>query len=270
MDGKVFPMSKYEVGSTAPPFHPWCRCCTAPYFEDMKGIGERFARDPETGKTYTVPKDMTYKEWKAKQDEKLKHKDSTLKGVTPREFVAAGEKAENDSVKKALAFHKQKKTPEQKETSTPDRISIVTEEYLQRKGNPDGHYEIPEGYDLSKHRNECTMAEWISRNFGGTIRLLNESSVPGEKTADYEWDGRLWELKTASSVNAVDAALRKAVKQIYSNPGGVIIDFIGKDTDYDAVLEAAKHRMSRWRFEGTIDAIFTSDEKTLFVVRIKK
>ena len=70
MDGKVFPMSKYEVGSTAPPFHPWCRCCTAPYFEDMKGVGERFARDPETGKTYTVPRDMTYKEWKAKQDAK--------------------------------------------------------------------------------------------------------------------------------------------------------------------------------------------------------
>ena len=31
LDGKVFKMSDYQVGLTAPPFHPWCRCCTAPY-----------------------------------------------------------------------------------------------------------------------------------------------------------------------------------------------------------------------------------------------
>ncbi len=69
MDGRVYKMSDYVVGSTAPPFHPWCRCCTAPYFADMEGIGERYARDAETGERYKVPKDMTYKEWKAKQDE---------------------------------------------------------------------------------------------------------------------------------------------------------------------------------------------------------
>ena len=31
MDSKVFKMSDYQVGLTAPPFHPWCRCCTTPY-----------------------------------------------------------------------------------------------------------------------------------------------------------------------------------------------------------------------------------------------
>lgn len=70
MDRKVFPMSAFEAGVTAPPFHPWCRCTTAPYFEDMAGIGERFARDPVTGRTYTVPKDMTYEDWKKAQEEK--------------------------------------------------------------------------------------------------------------------------------------------------------------------------------------------------------
>lgn len=68
MDGRVYKMSEFAVGSTAPPFHPWCRCCTAPYFADMEGIGERYARDVETGKSYTIPKDITYKEWKAQQD----------------------------------------------------------------------------------------------------------------------------------------------------------------------------------------------------------
>lgn len=68
LDGKVFKMSEYEVGVTANPFHPWCRCCTAPYFEDMAGVGGRFARDVVTGERYTVPKDMTYEQWKAQQD----------------------------------------------------------------------------------------------------------------------------------------------------------------------------------------------------------
>lgn len=64
LDGKVFSMSDFKPGTTAPPFHPRCRCCTAPYFEDMEGVGERAARDAETGKTYYVPSDMKYNDWK--------------------------------------------------------------------------------------------------------------------------------------------------------------------------------------------------------------
>lgn len=58
------------MGVTAEPLHPCCRCITAPYFEDMAGLGERYARDIGTSKTYKVPSNMTYKQWKAKQDEK--------------------------------------------------------------------------------------------------------------------------------------------------------------------------------------------------------
>jgi SPP1 gp7 family putative phage head morphogenesis protein len=63
MDGQVFPMSEYQAGTTAPPFHPFCRGTTVPYFDD--DIGERAARDPETGETHYVPSDMKYTEWKA-------------------------------------------------------------------------------------------------------------------------------------------------------------------------------------------------------------
>ena len=65
LDGEHAPMSEYKEGITAPPFHPWCRCTTVPYFEDMKGIGERWMRNPETGKGDYVPSDMTYEEWKS-------------------------------------------------------------------------------------------------------------------------------------------------------------------------------------------------------------
>lgn len=62
LDGEVFDMKDYEVGSTAPPFHPWCRTVTAPYFDD--NYGERIARGLD-GQTYYVPSDMKYKDWKA-------------------------------------------------------------------------------------------------------------------------------------------------------------------------------------------------------------
>jgi SPP1 gp7 family putative phage head morphogenesis protein len=63
LDGNVLDLKDYQPGSTAPPFHPWCRTTTAPWFEDdYSSIGERAARD-EDGKTYYVPADTTYKHW---------------------------------------------------------------------------------------------------------------------------------------------------------------------------------------------------------------
>lgn len=64
MDGKHFSMSEYVVGVTAPPFHPNCRGCTCPYFDDEFTVGEERVARNEEGKTYNVPANMTYEEWK--------------------------------------------------------------------------------------------------------------------------------------------------------------------------------------------------------------
>lgn len=67
MDGRVFDEKDYKEGVTAPPFHCRCRSTTCPYFDDEFTIDEtRVARDPVTGKTVTVPGNITYKEWKEK------------------------------------------------------------------------------------------------------------------------------------------------------------------------------------------------------------
>ncbi len=64
MDGKHFPQKEYKIGVTVPPFHPNCRSCTCPYFNDEWTKNEkRVARD-EDGKTYYVPSHMKYEEWK--------------------------------------------------------------------------------------------------------------------------------------------------------------------------------------------------------------
>ena len=64
MDRKKFDMKDYQVGVTAPPFHPRCRTTTIP---DIDGdiTGERAARGKD-GKTYYVPADMTYQQWEKK------------------------------------------------------------------------------------------------------------------------------------------------------------------------------------------------------------
>jgi SPP1 gp7 family putative phage head morphogenesis protein len=62
LDGKVFDMKSYEPGVTAPPFHPWCRTVTAPYFED-DAAGKRAARGAD-GKTYYIDSNTKYADWK--------------------------------------------------------------------------------------------------------------------------------------------------------------------------------------------------------------
>lgn len=63
MDGRHFKLSDYQIGLTAPPFHPRCRTATAPFFDDeFEDEVKRAARD-ENGDYYTVPANMKYDEW---------------------------------------------------------------------------------------------------------------------------------------------------------------------------------------------------------------
>lgn len=64
LDGDIIDVKKREVGVNYPLMHPNCRCTTIPYFEDDFGIqGQRFARDPVTGKRYLTAA-MSFNEWK--------------------------------------------------------------------------------------------------------------------------------------------------------------------------------------------------------------
>jgi SPP1 gp7 family putative phage head morphogenesis protein len=61
LNRKHLPMSQFEPGLTAPPFHPYCRGCTAPYLED-----DDETELDEVGETVYVPADMSYKQWQEK------------------------------------------------------------------------------------------------------------------------------------------------------------------------------------------------------------
>lgn len=113
LDGKHFPMKDFQAGVTAPPFHVYCRSTTVPYFdEDFGDIGERAARDEETGKTYYIPDDMHYEDWK-------------------QTFVDGGDKSDFDVVDDGSALHySHHKEPE---PALPPKKEYLTKKKLQAK-----------------------------------------------------------------------------------------------------------------------------------------
>ena len=64
LDGKIFSMKDRKAGKNYPPMHPWCRSTTISVIdEDELRNMKRRAYDPKTGRTETVPANMTYDQW---------------------------------------------------------------------------------------------------------------------------------------------------------------------------------------------------------------
>lgn len=81
MDGQIFESGEMKIGTNAPPFHPWCRTTTVPYFEDEE-YGERASRD-EKGKYRLIPENITYRQWEKGFAEGSKDYDPKAKDEYP-------------------------------------------------------------------------------------------------------------------------------------------------------------------------------------------
>ena len=89
-DGKVYKMTDYQPGVTAPPFHNYCRSTTVPHFNDDYDIKDTRAARDEKGNTYYVENDVKYKEWyqnNVKEDTNLKNVSKDVKIKTYSEKV---------------------------------------------------------------------------------------------------------------------------------------------------------------------------------------
>ena len=158
------------------------------------------------------------------------------------------------------------------EKAAPPQIKPVdvTSAYMKKAAPGAGAVTYDEGYKQGKHKEEIRIAEWLHRTFGGDIKLLNEANALGVKMPDYEWGGKLWELKTTSTLNATDNAVRKALKQIQANPGGIILDYGDNEIDLDALVETVSKRLARGELFDELDVIMLKNEELLKVLRYKK
>ncbi len=125
------------------------------------------------------------------------------------------------------------------------------------------------GYNDQVHGEEIRVAGIIVDYYGLDIVLLNEVNEDHCKTADYMWMGKLWELKQASSVKALDDAVRRGLKQIKGNPGGIILDFGKHKINMTSAMKAISGRMTRG-LNKTTDVLIIQNGQIVSVLRYKR
>ena len=103
-------------------------------------------------------------------------------------------------------------------------LKDVTKEFLEKAKPGKGEIKYEEGFNFKYSHEEKLTALWLLETFGGEIILLKQNGSYMIKNPDYKWNNKFWELKGIRSGTSLDAAIRKAIKQISLNPGGIIID----------------------------------------------
>jgi len=146
----------------------------------------------------------------------------------------------------------------------------VTTEYLKAATPGNGTITYDAGYKIGGHRNEITIAKWLLDTFGGDITLLTESTKAGEKSADYLWNGKLWDLKSVTTEKAANTAIKRGLVQIKSNPGGIILDYAEMNISME-YLQAVIDKRMQWLAEGSgADIMIVSQDKCIKILRYKK
>ena len=192
MDGQHFPMSEFKPGVTAPPFHPYCRTCTCPYFNDEFTEKDIRAARNEEGKVYYVPADMKYEEWKKKYVKDLK-RDKKDDKVEPIMKDITKEWTNNIG-------------------STVSKVEDLKEFTINNVNYKVSGTDVRSEYD----EEEKAIATLLSKASGKKIYMLPKINKPdGISTADYLIDGEFYDLKRiyGSGTRTLKDAVKDKKKQ---------------------------------------------------------
>ena len=241
MDKKHFKLSDFRVGVTAPVFHPNCRGCTCPYFNDeFTRMEERAARRWD-GKVYDVPADMSYKDWE-------------------RTFVE-GEKSDFDVFNRDSTARGTRKAKINK-----NNFTYITNEWINSKGTKGTIAEMQEyivngvKYKVDgKHvilrptERERKVAGILSEKYGKTVEFVPQILFPqGIQTPDYLINGNRFDLKSPTGIgkNLIYGLLSKKRRQ-----------------SDNFVVDISDCPLSEEEIEGQIESLYTSP-RTGFVQKI--
>lgn len=244
LDGKVFKMSDYQVGLTAPPFHPWCRCCTAPYFEDMEGLGERWTRNPD-GTTKKVPANTTFEEWRGQFVRAEIEEPVQMPTQSRRRF--------RDIIGKWY--------PDAKPNSH------MVQDLQQYEANGvtymvDGHSVV---LDHSAHEKE--IAELLEREIGGELFMVPRVNSPqGVSTPDYLFHGIAYDLKTIGS-NAGPNTIFNRVKKAGRQAQNFIVDVTNSGLDDEIIEKQIEKLFTRSDTEWVDELVIVRNGKIVRVVK---
>ena len=257
-------------------FHPRCMHGITTYYPGISHTPKGGFRDgprerEEPSPSYSARSRQRYMERQIR-----KYKDRAIVAQTPEQLRQARVKVKQwqdalDSLIEAQPDDNYMYRQRGREmTKLTRRFSDRTEHYLSGAKPGKGAVVFDENYDMKKrHSNEISTARWLVDHLGGNVRLLSESTVDGVKTPDFEWRGKLWELKNTTTSRAAKSAIRKGLEQIASNPGGIILDY-GKNTfDLTEVLKWADYRMSMSEFPFESELMIIKDGELVKVYQHK-
>lgn len=146
----------------------------------------------------------------------------------------------------------------------------VTAEYLRTSTPGIGKIERDSLFVEKNHEQEIAMAKWIHDNLGGDLTLLGESDIDGIKRPDYEWRGRLWDLKTTTSEKSANSAIKSGLKQIRMKPGGVFLNFENGGVAMDELWKVVDKRMQWNHIPDPVDIAVISKGELKGVRRYAK
>ena len=250
MDGKVFDMKDYEVGVTAPPFHPNCRSTTVPHFDDEFTDGEeRAARNEVTGETYYVPANMKYREWEKKfvEDYDSFHGNNTKKeskGI-PKKIAELDENHYNaigERIGKAPDYIRTLIEDHYDEIKYSDSTDIKYGVFRRKSGVIDINFENdaqnPFGsYTVAFHE----MGHCIDKQMGNV-----SERIPGfAKILKEDTDRFIQEAKKIYQTDDICDTISKELKQYY--PGQSVADLLGATTGNEISVAGWQHNPDYWK-----------------------
>ncbi len=73
--------------------------------------------------------------------------------------------------------------------------------------------------------------------------MLNRSLT--EPTADYEWNGKYWDLKTLEETKGIDKLVHHGLHQISHSPVDIVVDCSNKNINIEQAIYLAQERLDR-------------------------
>ncbi len=239
LDGKEFDTTKAMPGENMPPLHPFCRSTTVAVIDDAVTDGlKRRAKDPETGKYYKIPQDMTYEDWLSEQ--KLKANSDAL------DFAKGGRLFENSDLKTRVYPVKGKHNiyTETYSADTKNTIDFIAN--AQNNGLLDGVSDVViskklpgiAAYDHEQNviyvNEKITNPEYIKKELGSGYFVAEnaEDILKHEIFHKKHWDYVLTtsEKKNIMSIKqGIEADLRKYVKEQLAMSPSYILENVGRN-----------------------------------------
>ncbi|WP_419492258.1 polymorphic toxin type 50 domain-containing protein [Agathobaculum sp.] len=190
LDGRVFKFSERETGVNFPPMHPQCHCTYTGVTEFNIG-DKRAARDPVTGKSGTVPKNMTWEEWHKKYveddpagalaDKKYKNRHGDSK-----QYDRYVDRLGSKNVPKTLdAFQTLKYTePEKWKTLQRAYRDQPIRDHIQSDAQPKTIEVGKQGKHIREHNNYIQGRSYLTISVDEAQTLVNRHAGTGELLRD--------------------------------------------------------------------------------------